>query len=151
MRPSHTPMVPSTLGLGTTGLGKRRRTRKIHTNTVSHLFTSLHRNIKIFIGGPGASGAAGSGYIPSGDMVALINQTRHNFPASFGGVSFWDASQAYNNGNTAISNYVYATGQALSGQGARCGGSYVLKACSSPATVWNSSAQYSGGALASLY
>jgi hypothetical protein len=144
-------MVPSTLGLGTTGLGRRRRTRKIHTHATPHLFTSSHRNVKIFIGGPGASGAAGSGYIPSDDLVALINQTRHNFPASFGGASFWDASQAYNNGGNAISNYVHATGQALSGQGARCGGSYVLKGCSSSATVWNSNTAYQGGNLVSLY
>ncbi|QRW18818.1 protein phosphatase 2C [Rhizoctonia solani] len=40
--------------------------------------------------------AAGSGYVDAATLQKISLETRSNFP-SFGGVMFWDASQAYNN------------------------------------------------------
>lgn len=50
--------------------------------------------VKIYIGAPASSSAAGSGYISIGDLSNIAVQMRKSFP-SFGGVMLWDASQAY--------------------------------------------------------
>ncbi|KAJ1311800.1 hypothetical protein OPQ81_010265 [Rhizoctonia solani] len=57
---------------------------------------SPNKNVKIYIGAPAAQRAAGSGYVDAGTLQKIALETRSNFP-SFGGVMFWDASQAYNN------------------------------------------------------
>lgn len=57
-------------------------------------FVSPNRNVKVYIGAPGASLAAGSGYVSIAALSSAATQMRRSFP-SFGGVMLWDASQAY--------------------------------------------------------
>ncbi|EPE32780.1 (Trans)glycosidase [Glarea lozoyensis ATCC 20868] len=58
---------------------------------------SLNKNVKIFLGIPGSSTAAGSGYMSGGSLEAIIGYTK-TF-SSFGGVMIWDMSQVFaNNG-----------------------------------------------------
>ncbi|KAF7789642.1 hypothetical protein EIP86_000588 [Pleurotus ostreatoroseus] len=59
--------------------------------------TSPNPNVKVYIGAPASSSAAGSGYVPISQLASIIQQTKATY-SSFGGVMFWDASQAYNNG-----------------------------------------------------
>jgi chitinase len=56
--------------------------------------TSKNPNVKVYIGAPASSTAAGSGYVPIGTLSSIATQMRKSFP-SFGGVMMWDASQAY--------------------------------------------------------
>lgn len=59
--------------------------------------TSKNPNVKVFLGVPANTGAAGSGYEPPSSLAPIINYCK-TF-SSFGGVMMWDASQAYaNNG-----------------------------------------------------
>ncbi|KLO12185.1 glycoside hydrolase [Schizopora paradoxa] len=59
--------------------------------------TSPNKNVKVYIGAPADSTAAGSGYVDAGTLANVIQQTKSQF-SSFGGVMMWDASQAYANG-----------------------------------------------------
>ncbi|PSR71375.1 hypothetical protein PHLCEN_2v12751 [Hermanssonia centrifuga] len=59
--------------------------------------TSPNKNVKIYIGAPASSTAAGSGYVAISSLAGIIQQTKAQY-SSFGGVMFWDASQAYANG-----------------------------------------------------
>lgn len=56
--------------------------------------TSPNPNIKVYIGAPASSSAAGSGYVPISTLSSIAVKMRQSFP-SFGGVMLWDASQAY--------------------------------------------------------
>lgn len=56
--------------------------------------TSPNKNVKIYIGAPASSTAAGSGYVPISELTTIIQQTKAQY-SSFGGVMLWDASQAY--------------------------------------------------------
>lgn len=58
--------------------------------------TSLNPDVKVYIGAPASSSAAGSGYVDIGNLSSIAVQMRNSFP-SFGGVMLWDASQAYAN------------------------------------------------------
>ncbi|KAK0473249.1 class III chitinase [Armillaria novae-zelandiae] len=58
--------------------------------------TSLNPDVKVYIGAPASSTAAGSGYVAIGTLSSIAVQMRNSFP-SFGGVMLWDASQAYAN------------------------------------------------------
>ncbi|KAK0198570.1 class III chitinase [Armillaria mellea] len=58
--------------------------------------TSLNPDVKVYIGAPASSTAAGSGYVDIGNLSNIAVQMRNSFP-SFGGVMLWDASQAYAN------------------------------------------------------
>ncbi|PBK77093.1 class III chitinase [Armillaria solidipes] len=58
--------------------------------------TSLNPDVKVYIGAPASSTAAGSGYVGIGNLSSIAVQMRNSFP-SFGGVMLWDASQAYAN------------------------------------------------------
>ncbi|KAF9024946.1 class III chitinase [Hymenopellis radicata] len=58
---------------------------------------SPNANVKIYIGAPASSTAAGSGYVDAGTLSTIAQETRSKY-SSFGGVMFWDASQAYANG-----------------------------------------------------
>lgn len=58
--------------------------------------TSPNKNVKVFIGAPASSTAAGSGYVDIGTLSNILQQTKATY-SSFGGVMFWDASQAYAN------------------------------------------------------
>ena len=56
---------------------------------------SANPNVKVMIGAPAAPTAAGSGYVDSGKLAAIIKYTKQF--SAFGGVMFWDMSQAYTN------------------------------------------------------
>jgi chitinase len=58
--------------------------------------TSLNPNVKVFLGIPANTGAAGSGYEPVSTLTSIISYVQ-SF-SSFGGVMMWDATQAYANG-----------------------------------------------------
>ncbi|KAF9270513.1 glycoside hydrolase family 18 protein [Marasmius fiardii PR-910] len=72
---------------------------------------SPNSNVKVYIGAPASSTAAGSGYVDPTTLKNIAVQMRNSFP-SFGGVMLWDASQAVHNGNyhTAIKNALVAAG-----------------------------------------
>lgn len=55
---------------------------------------SPNKNVKIYIGAPASSTAAGSGYVDASTLSSIVQQTRSQY-SSFGGVMLWDASQAY--------------------------------------------------------
>ncbi|KAI0688227.1 glycoside hydrolase [Cytidiella melzeri] len=57
---------------------------------------SPNPNVKVFLGVPAAQAAAGSGYVPIDTLSPIIQQYKATY-SSFGGVMFWDASQAYAN------------------------------------------------------
>ncbi|OZJ03709.1 hypothetical protein BZG36_03309 [Bifiguratus adelaidae] len=57
---------------------------------------SPNPNVKIFLGLPGSTTAAGSGYVPYSQLTGIITNTRNSY-SSFGGVMFWDASQTWTN------------------------------------------------------
>ncbi|KAF7975718.1 hypothetical protein HWV62_8681 [Athelia sp. TMB] len=58
--------------------------------------TSPNRDVKIYIGAPASSTAAGSGYVDAETLAGIITGTQSQYK-SFGGVMLWDASQAYQN------------------------------------------------------
>ncbi|KAG8220030.1 glycoside hydrolase family 18 protein [Butyriboletus roseoflavus] len=88
--------------------------------------TSPNPNVKIYIGAPASSTAAGSGYVSVADLSNIAVQMRKSFP-SFGGVMLWDASQAYAN-----NRYDLAIKQALSATGST---GFTYPACSAAAYV----------------
>ena len=55
---------------------------------------SPNKDVKVYIGAPGATGAAGGGYVPIATLSSIAVKMRQSYP-SFGGVMLWDASQAY--------------------------------------------------------
>ncbi|KAI8320928.1 glycoside hydrolase, partial [Martensiomyces pterosporus] len=54
---------------------------------------AVNKNVKIFIGAPGAQSAAGRGYVDSSTLNGIVNAVRSTYQ-SLGGVMTWDASQA---------------------------------------------------------
>ncbi|OSX57816.1 carbohydrate-binding module family 5 protein [Postia placenta MAD-698-R-SB12] len=56
--------------------------------------TSPNPNVKVYIGAPAASAAAGSGYVDAATLGQIAVDTRNSY-SSFGGIMLWDASQAY--------------------------------------------------------
>ncbi|GJJ13534.1 hypothetical protein Clacol_007788 [Clathrus columnatus] len=95
---------------------------------------SPNPNVKIFIGGPASSTAAGGGYQAPNVMANIATITRNSFP-SFGGVMLWDASQAYAN-----NRYDLAIKTALTAAG---GTGFTFPTCTAPA--FSSSGNYPGG------
>ncbi|OJA13755.1 hypothetical protein AZE42_01538 [Rhizopogon vesiculosus] len=63
---------------------------------------SPNPNVKVYIGAPASSSAAGSGYVTPSTITTIIQQTMAQY-SSFGGVMLWDASQAYANSRYDIS------------------------------------------------
>ncbi|KAJ7244624.1 glycoside hydrolase superfamily [Mycena haematopus] len=55
---------------------------------------SLNPSVKVFIGAPASSTAAGSGYVDATTLGSIALSTRASF-SSFGGIMLWDASQAF--------------------------------------------------------
>ncbi|KIJ04741.1 chitinase [Paxillus involutus ATCC 200175] len=100
--------------------------------------TSPNPNVKIYIGAPASSTAAGTGYLPIGNLSSIAVQMRKSFP-SFGGVMLWDASQAYANNryDLMIKNALVATGST----------GFIYPPCSAPAFV--SGQAYTGGSQVS--
>ncbi|KAF9883098.1 hypothetical protein FE257_004106 [Aspergillus nanangensis] len=79
---------------------------------------SLNKDVKVFLGIPGNSGAAGSGYVSVSDLSGIIEYVK-GF-SSFGGVMIWDASQAYaNSGLTLEINSTLMDGSSFSVAGAK--------------------------------
>ncbi|KAJ7770791.1 glycoside hydrolase family 18 protein [Mycena maculata] len=99
---------------------------------------SPNPNVRVFIGAPASSSAAGSGYVDIETLSNIAVTMRQNFP-SFGGVMLWDESQAYQNDrfDLAIKNALVAAG----------GTGFTYPACSAP--TWESTGIYEGGAQVS--
>ncbi|ORX46534.1 glycoside hydrolase [Hesseltinella vesiculosa] len=57
--------------------------------------TSPNKDVKVFLGLPGSSSAAGSGYLPFTQVASILAKLGPY--SSFGGVMFWDASQTSSN------------------------------------------------------
>ncbi|EJD48950.1 glycoside hydrolase, partial [Auricularia subglabra TFB-10046 SS5] len=55
--------------------------------------TSPNKDVKIYIGAPASQTAAGSGYVDAATLGKIAKDTASQY-SSFGGVMFWDASQA---------------------------------------------------------
>lgn len=96
--------------------------------------TSPNKDVKVYIGAPASSTAAGRGYVDIGNLTGIAKQMHDTFP-SFGGVMLWDASQAYAN-----NNYAAAVKSALVADGAS---GFTAPACSAP--TFQSGTDYSGG------
>ncbi|KAG6839217.1 hypothetical protein C0991_004800, partial [Blastosporella zonata] len=58
----------------------------------------INKNVKVYIGAPASSTAAGSGYASAATLGQIAKEIRAKY-SSFGGVMLWDASQAYANGH----------------------------------------------------
>ncbi|KAG6897914.1 hypothetical protein C0992_009066 [Termitomyces sp. T32_za158] len=97
--------------------------------------TSPNKNVKVYIGAPASSSAAGSGYQGIDTMKDIAVSMRNSFP-SFGGVMLWDASQAYANNryDLAVKNALVAAG----------GVGFTSPTCSAPA--WTAG-DYPGGSM----
>ncbi|KAG6840717.1 hypothetical protein C0991_004803 [Blastosporella zonata] len=78
--------------------------------------TAINKNVKVYIGAPASSSAAGSGYVAASTLGSIAQATRSSY-SSFGGIMLWDASQAYAN-----SRYDVQIKSAM-GTGAGSGGS----------------------------
>ncbi|CAL1696369.1 unnamed protein product [Somion occarium] len=101
--------------------------------------TSPNKDVKIYIGAPASSTAAGTGYQTIDTLTNIAVTMRKSFP-SFGGVMMWDASQAFAN-----SRYDLAVKNALSAAG---GTGFTFPACSAPAFM--SGTNYQGGSKVSF-
>lgn len=58
---------------------------------------SPNKDIKLYVGLPGQQSSAGSGYVDASAALEQLNQIKSD--SNFGGVSFWDASSVFANGN----------------------------------------------------
>ncbi|KAG6849009.1 hypothetical protein H0H93_012055 [Arthromyces matolae] len=58
--------------------------------------TAVNKDVKIYIGAPASSTAAGSGYVDAATLGKIAQETRSKYD-SFGGIMLWDMSQAYAN------------------------------------------------------
>jgi chitinase len=72
--------------------------------------TSPNKNVKIYFTVPGSATAAGSGYAPISTIQTIVPQLASQYPGVFGGVSVWDASQAWNNAQFASQLYSLVKG-----------------------------------------
>jgi len=61
--------------------------------------TSINPNVKVFIGAPASSDAAGSGYITAAELIALAADAAISNPSVFGGIMLWDTSNSDLNNN----------------------------------------------------
>ncbi|OWB73040.1 hypothetical protein B5S31_g2772 [[Candida] boidinii] len=59
--------------------------------------SSPNKDIKLYLGLPGSSTAAGSGYITSDVVKTALTNVVKSLDSNFGGISIWDASQAFAN------------------------------------------------------
>ncbi|KAI8343847.1 glycoside hydrolase superfamily, partial [Blakeslea trispora] len=67
--------------------------------------TSPNKDVKVFLTIPGSNTAAGTGYAPISTIQSVVSKISSQYPGTFGGVSVWDASQAWNNGDFASALY----------------------------------------------
>ena len=66
-------------------------------------------NVKLYLGLPGASTSAGSGYISPQQVCSTVDEIKDS--ANFGGVMFWDASSSFAN-----KDMISTVGQCLKGE-----------------------------------
>ncbi|KAJ7357018.1 class III chitinase [Mycena albidolilacea] len=99
---------------------------------------SPNPNVKVYIGAPASSTAAGSGFVDISTLSSIAVKMRKSFP-SFGGVMLWDASQAYANNrfDLAIKNALVAAG----------GTGFTFPTCS--AAAYSTTGTYPGGSTVS--
>lgn len=96
---------------------------------------SYNKNIKLYVGLPGSSAAAGSGYASPDIVKTYIDEI--SCESNFGGISIWDASQAYSNVQNG-KNFAESAKDILSSQS--CSGtSKTLQASSSSSSLSSSS------------
>ncbi|KAH7929192.1 glycoside hydrolase [Leucogyrophana mollusca] len=93
---------------------------------------SPNPDVKVYIGAPASSTAAGSGYVDASTITTIIQQTMSEY-SSFGGVMLWDASQAYAN-----DRYDISVKDALTG-GTTGGGSTVTTTSTTTTTTMTTS------------
>jgi chitinase len=67
---------------------------------------SKKRDVRIMLGIPAYSTAAGSGYMPASELAPIVSYCKQF--SSFGGVMTWDASQAYANTDRGFLNAIKA-------------------------------------------
>ncbi|CAL1717246.1 unnamed protein product [Somion occarium] len=84
---------------------------------------SANKNVKVYIGAPGASDAAGQGYVNAGTLATFAQNAQKQF-SSFGGVMLWDADSAFSNNrfDKAIKTAMTASAKALAPQAHSEGG-----------------------------
>ncbi|RCH91182.1 Chitinase 1, partial [Rhizopus azygosporus] len=91
--------------------------------------TSPNKNVKIMFTVPGSSTAAGSGYVPMSTLQTIVPSLASKY-SSYGGVSVWDASQAWNNGG--FNSQLYSLVHSADGKYAVCDhGKWVASSCPS--------------------
>lgn len=56
--------------------------------------TSPNKDVKIYIGAPASSTASNAGFVDVATLTKIAQETKEKY-SSFGGVMFWDASQAW--------------------------------------------------------
>ncbi|KAF9014996.1 glycoside hydrolase superfamily [Cyathus striatus] len=58
---------------------------------------SANPNVKVYLGAPASSKAAGSGFVSSDTLINVARDAQNKY-SSFGGIMLWDADTAYTNG-----------------------------------------------------
>ncbi|KIY65964.1 carbohydrate-binding module family 5 protein [Cylindrobasidium torrendii FP15055 ss-10] len=106
--------------------------------------TSPNKDVKIYVGAPASDTAASYGYVNASTLSRIATETKSKY-SSFGGVMFWDASQAFANGRidrtvkSAMGGSIGNTGSTTAGPptptGGNCGG----------APPWDKDTVYVGG------
>lgn len=74
---------------------------------------SLNPDVKVFLGIPGGTTAAGTGYESASAIASIVDYIKDQEYSSFGGVMLWDASQVYANDGF-LSGIASALGSSLS-------------------------------------
>ncbi|KAI7905095.1 chitinase 2 [Cokeromyces recurvatus] len=77
--------------------------------------TSPNKNVKVYFTIPGSTSAAGSGYAPMSTIQNIVPQLVSQYSGTYGGVSVWDASQAFTNGDFASQLYSLVKGASSGG------------------------------------
>ena len=65
----------------------------------SSQLSSGSKGPKLYIGAPGCSACAGSGYLAPSDMSSVISSAKSAGVSNFGGVMLWDGPSAIENGD----------------------------------------------------
>ncbi|KAJ1723109.1 Chitinase 2 [Coemansia biformis] len=77
---------------------------------------SANKNVRVFIGVPGAPSAASSGYVDGTTLDTIYKAVRSNY-TSLGGIMTWDVSQARTSGLAKSIRTTLNSGKACSGGG----------------------------------
>lgn len=104
--------------------------------------TSPNKDIKLLVGLPGSTSAAGSGYADVSTVSSQVSSIMSS--ANFGGIMVWDASQAFSNvenGETFAAAMQNILGGSGSDSGSSSSTSASTTASSEPTTASTSSAQ----------